>query len=416
MPRPRKPIPTPRRHKNAAVLDLYDGTRRRTVTLGPWGSDQASREYARLVAELGVSPHPSSAVTPAAEGRTDLTVNEVLLVFLKHADGHYVRPDGTRTHEVAEYRLVARYVRELYGHTPAAEFGPLALKALRQAFVTRDWCRRLVNQRVNRVRRVFKWAAGEELVAFAVYQRLTSVAGLQKGRASVREAPPVGPVAADAVAATLPHLRPEVAAMVQLQLLTGMRPGEACALRPCDIDRTDPVWLYRPPQHKTGWRGKARVIAIGPRAQAILAEFEPAEPTDHYFSPRRAVARLHAERAAARKTPRYPSHVARNARVRVAVPKRRPAERYDGTGYGHAVTRAVEMANERRGRLAGAGNYDAVPHWHPNQLRHTHGTVVRHRYGLEGAQVALGHERADVTQVYAERNSALAIEIAAEIG
>ena len=149
-----------------------------------------------------------------------------------------------------------------------------------------------------------------------------------------------------------PQVAPQVWAMIQLQLLTGMRPGEACALRPCDIDRSGPVWLYRPPQHKTGWRGKARVIAIGPKAQAVLATFTPPVPSDHYFSPRRAVARLHAARAAARKTPRYPSHVARNARVRVAAPKRLPAEKYDGTAYGHAVTRAVEKANERRERTS----------------------------------------------------------------
>ena len=57
-----------------------------------------------------------------------------------------------------------------------------------------------------------------------------------------------------------------------------------------------------------------------------------------------------------------------------------------------------------------------VPHWHPNQLRHTHGTEVRRRFGLEAAQVALGHERADVTQVYAERNLDLAVKVAAEVG
>jgi hypothetical protein len=58
MPRPRKPIPTPRRHKNAAALDIDGGTRRRTVTLGPWGSDLASREHACLVAELRDAPTP----------------------------------------------------------------------------------------------------------------------------------------------------------------------------------------------------------------------------------------------------------------------------------------------------------------------------------------------------------------------
>jgi hypothetical protein len=50
MPRPRNPFPTPRCHKGAAVVDVYDGPTRRTITLGPWGSEQADQEYARLVA------------------------------------------------------------------------------------------------------------------------------------------------------------------------------------------------------------------------------------------------------------------------------------------------------------------------------------------------------------------------------
>ena len=55
-------------------------------------------------------------------------------------------------------------------------------------------------------------------------------------------------------------------------------------------------------------------------------------------------------------------------------------------------------------------------HWHPNQLRHTFATRVRKEHGLEAAQVLLGHSRADVTQVYAERNEELATVVAAKIG
>jgi site-specific recombinase XerC len=54
--------------------------------------------------------------------------------------------------------------------------------------------------------------------------------------------------------------------------------------------------------------------------------------------------------------------------------------------------------------------------WHPNQLRHTYATGVRKLYGLEAAQVLLGHARADVTQVYAERDWGLALRVAAEAG
>jgi site-specific recombinase XerC len=54
--------------------------------------------------------------------------------------------------------------------------------------------------------------------------------------------------------------------------------------------------------------------------------------------------------------------------------------------------------------------------WHPNQLRHSFATRVRKEYGLEAVQVVLGHSRADVTQVSAERDEALAARVATGIG
>jgi site-specific recombinase XerC len=54
--------------------------------------------------------------------------------------------------------------------------------------------------------------------------------------------------------------------------------------------------------------------------------------------------------------------------------------------------------------------------WHPNRLRHTAATDIRARYGLEAAQVVLGHSRADVTQVYAERDLEKAREVMREVG
>jgi hypothetical protein len=51
-----------------------------------------------------------------------------------------------------------------------------------------------------------------------------------------------------------------------------------------------------------------------------------------------------------------------------------------------------------------------------NQPRHSHGTKLRKEHGLEAAQVMLGHSRADVTQVYAERGQQLAATFAATIG
>jgi hypothetical protein len=42
--------------------------------------------------------------------------------------------------------------------------------------------------------------------------------------------------------------------------------------------------------------------------------------------------------------------------------------------------------------------------------------LVRRAFGLEAAQVVLGHSKADITQVYAERDEALAASVALKMG
>jgi integrase len=337
---------------------------------------------------------------------------------------------------VDEYKLVSRYVRQLYGDTPAAAFGPVSLKATRQKFIEVGWCRSLVNRRVGRVRRVFKWAASEELIPVGVHQALATVSGLQRGRSNVRESAPIEPVTDAVVDATLPFLNRQVRGLVELQRLTGCRPGEACALRRSDLRTDGDVWEYRPAQHKSAWRGKTRVIAVGPRAQELLAGFPTTDPTDFVFSPAQTVVELHATRAKNRRTPRYASHMVNNAKRRVANPKRLPAMGYDVSAYGHTIDKACDRAFPPVGELARrvkesrakwwarltleqrgeVKRWQKAHRWHPNQFRHSFATRVRKQHGLEAAQVLLGHACADVTQVYAERNEQLAAAVAAVVG
>lgn len=115
----------------------------------------------------------------------------MLLAFLRHAEQHYRGSDGKTTNEYEEYKVVARYVRELYGEIPALNFGPLALKAIRQKFIEARWSRGFINQRVGRIRRIFKWATSEELVPATVFQSLATVTGLQRGRTKAKETKPV---------------------------------------------------------------------------------------------------------------------------------------------------------------------------------------------------------------------------------
>ena len=50
------------------------------------------------------------------------------------------------------------------------------------------------------------------------------------------------------------------------------------------------------------------------------------------------------------------------------------------------------------------------------RIRHAAATRIRKAYDLEAAQVVLGHAKADVTQIYAERDLAKARDVMAAIG
>jgi len=431
---PRKLVPSYLKHKQSgracAVWTDQTGVRHHKLLPGEYESAESRAGYAKLVAECAASP--AATATPP----NVITVNEVLLAYLVHAQQHYRTEDGSESDEIRHLKTVCRYARELYGTTPAIQFGPLALKAVRQKFVDNNWSRKTVNARVERVRRIFKWAVAEELITPTVYQALAAVSGLQRGRTPARETEAVGPVANAIVDTTLPFLNRHVRGLVEFQRLTGCRPSEACTVRPCDIDMTGTVWLYKPASHKTAWKGKVRTIAIGPRAQAISKAFFTPNSSDYLFSPALAVQEIRAERGANRKTPRYPSHMARNAKKRENQPKRAPTGRYTRLSYLTAVTRACDRAFPPVGELARRSGESVMKwwarlttpersrvkewqrehHWHPNQLRHTFATEVRKEHGLEAAQVLLGHSRADVTQIYAERNEQLASAVAAKVG
>lgn len=236
---------------------------------------------------------------------------------------------------------------------------------------------------------------------------LRSVVGLRYGRTEARETEPIKPVPDAWVAAALPHMSPQVAAMVSLQRLTGMRPCEVVLMRACDIDITGDAWIYEPFDHKNRWRGHRRLIPLGPKAQDILRRFLGLKTDALLFSPRDAEQWRNALRRANRKTPLTLSQARRKPKANPRSPKH---ERYDVDSYRRAIEYAIRKANKHR------GPDDPIPRCCPLQLRHSRATEVRKLFGIEGAQVSLGHATADVTQVYAERNESLAREIALRTG
>jgi integrase len=420
------PDPTPTRlpkyrhykPKDLAVVRI-DG---RDHYLGRFGSEESQEKYRRLVA--GWLAGTPTAVPEADNDAEGISVAELMLAFMKWADGYY-RKDGRPTTEPVNIRLALRPIRQLYGLTPACDFGPRALKTVRQAMIDAGLCRNECNKRTRIVVRLFKWGVEQELVSPSVLQGLKAVAGLRKGRSAARESEPVRPVEDELVDAVQPFVSRQVWAMIELQRLTGMRPGEVVLMRTGDIDRSGRVWEYVPHAHKTEHHGRDRRIYLGPKAQEVLHPWLRADPAAYLFSPAEATQERNAGRRRVRRTPMTPSQ---HARTRKQRPRKSPGERYTTCSYAHAVSAACrraaphptlsrlrkrDLTDEQRAELR---VWHRANGWHPHQLRHSAATVLRKEFGLDVARVILGHSSPAVTEVYAEVDREKARAVMAEVG
>jgi integrase len=431
------------RQSGQAVITLPDGLGgRRDVLLGKHGTPESRQEYLRVLGEWEANGR--RLLPRSAEGSApDLTVNELVLTYWKFAESYYGfdRRRGT----AFNVRDALRVLKEFYGHTPAAAFGPLALKACRAEMVKKGWSRTYINAQVDRVRRVFRWAAGEQLLPVSVYQSLKAVEGLRCGRTEARESRKVRPVSAEHVEVALPHMPPLVRAMVRFQLFTGCRPDEVCRLRPLDLDMGNPsCWVYRPGsdqgphgEHKTAHLGHERLVLVGPRAQEVLRPYLGTKLDAYCFSPAESERQRSVDRREARQTPLTPSQKARRPK---AGRQRSCGNRYAVTSYRNAIYRACDRSfplpehlgprRQENGRMESRAAWWArlteqergevrawrrERRWHPNRLRHSRATELR-SFGLDVVKTILGHSKVETTQIYSEKDLAAAMEVVSKIG
>lgn len=430
MPRPTKPpsyLKGKKRSDHAGgghyARTIIDG---REIPLGIYGTLESHQEFERICAEWRAAPVASTII----QMKRVVTVADLAHLWHQHIEneGLYCGPDGRPTTEVSSWHLTLAPLLKLYGLTPARDFGPLSLKAVRQAMIDgrwlddaqrerrrkrgleMGWCRKTTNQRVRRVVRLFEFGVSEQLVPAEVWQSLQAVTPLAAGSRRVRDYPDIEPVPVKHVTATLRQLKhkPALHAMILVQMLTGMRPGEVCSMRIEEIDRRGllvgsvRVWAYRPgggDRHKTARHGIKRAIALGPRVQRILQPFLEGRTAGAVFSPQLERARRYAAMRAARKTPVQPSQVCR------AKPRglRQPREHYDASSYDHAVLAAARAAG--------------VPDWSPNQLRKLGATLTEQHNDLDTARAQLGHTTSQTTKrFYAKADLKKAAKAAAKLG
>lgn len=385
------------------------------------GKDRAKAEEQRrrLLAERLLRGPGASAIRA---GR--ITVEEVCDACDEYARAYYSAGQMPRVGQAIEA------VSQLYGATPADEFDQVRLAAVRAHLLARPHQRKphltlsrnYVNSLIGVIQTLWAWASTRGLVPGDKAQSLQLVRAVRKNKGG-RETARVLGVPPETVSQTLPACNHVVRAMVLCQQLTGMRPGEVCVLLRGEISTsTDQriqvpdgptvhavevedvlVWVAAPGAHKTSWKGKVRIIAIGPRAQEVLRPFLDRPEDTPLFSPAEAMAtRLEALRAG-RRSKVQPSQTDRGK----DNPAKRPGTHYTTASYGRSIKTAI-AATQRNGM--------PVVHWHPNQLRHAAGTMAFDAFDQHHAQAVLGHSSPNTTATYIDTTLKKAAAVAAKIG
>ncbi|MFO1042232.1 MAG: site-specific integrase [Planctomycetaceae bacterium] len=363
MPRPRNSIPKFSIDKTGRAFTKVDG---RFISLGRGDNPESRQRYAAIL-----TAHTSGKLvekSPQTAQSKAITINELLLRFVTEALPKY---SASERHC---QMTVIRLTRKLFGHTAAAEFGPLKLRTLREAMIAGDpderdsdgtpkprkpWSRNTVNRQVKRLRAIFRWSVSWELVPASVVDALDMVASLTASETTAAESKPRYAVPDADFQAVRKTLREKHRDMLDLLSLTGARPGELLSLTTGMIERSEPVWRCELKQHKSAHKGKRRVLFFNVAAQAILRKYLKANPDEQLLKMRR-------------------------------------------DNFGHVIKRACIRAG--------------VTPFCPHQVRHTVATKLVDAIGIESAQRLLGHASSAMTEHYSKAAEKKAIDAAKRLG
>ncbi|MHC4431730.1 MAG: hypothetical protein ACYTBS_07815, partial [Planctomycetota bacterium] len=164
-----------------------------------------------------------------------------------------------------ECAVITKIASEEMLNSTLKRFTPKRLENLQDLMIQAGWNYATVNARIKRVIRMFEWAVVEGYTPAEVPYALTCLPSISRNdtRCKSRGKPRL-PVAWEHVERLLPFMRQQIRDMIIVQSNTGMRPGDLTSMKPCEIDTSleskEGVWIYRPGQHKTEYRGAVRMI------------------------------------------------------------------------------------------------------------------------------------------------------------
>lgn len=286
----------------------------------------------------------------------DTTVAELCEKYRIAMKKRHVDRPGPVSSRYGVVLAALKTLEEGYGNLYIDDFTVECLMKLQRKWIEDGRARATVNDYVSIVRQMFHWALAETDLPFENYVRLGLVKQLKKGQTDAKDRQRSKVVAQEHIDAIRDDVPEMAGALIELQMLTAARPGELLSLKPTDIDTRGDVWIATLREHKTAYCGEERKLRFGPKAQAILRKWMAKVAVDTVIF------------------------------------------RYDMAGYRWAIRRAIERYNKK----ADEEDRPRMPHWSPNQLRHTAATRIRKNESLDAVQVILGHKQVDMTQHYAK--------------
>lgn len=305
---------------------------------------EAEKRYRELIAHL----LPFGGANFQAMHNSSVTIGELWDSFIK--DQEAIVSPRWWAKKRDQLKQVEEPLITLYKGLPVQVFGPRCFQEVRKRMaatqIRSKRSRGYVNGLANKLKQVFRWGVGWELVDPTIATRLDAVPSLRPRELGLEDNEQVESVEWPLVEQTLEYLSERNGDVIRLLWMTAARPDELLRMKPGDI--VDNV--YRVRHHKTERWNKRRVIPFGPQAMAIIERY-----------------------------------------LKVTASIENPTcKLFHWLENSHALYTAVRRACERA----------KLPYWFPYQLRHAALSRISLEHGKEIAQLIAGHSSAQMTDRY----------------
>ena len=373
---------------------------------GRWGTAEAHAKYADLLRRHVENNGEPVEQAPNVE-QAGYLVRDLARDYLAWIDAtgrHWKNGAPTSQRHFVEF--VLRSFGEYLGSVPVRRLRESLLVQWRDRLeAKRELTRNGINRKVRSLLAVLRWGRARGHVSREVWADCAAIESLRRGQCGnrpehgrPRRAPSFEEIERVVTACT----SRQVAAMLRLQAITAMRPGEVAAMRWQDIDQR-PVeagegvicWTYTVEAPKTAHHGKTVRYYLPPAAIAILREF-PGTPRAYVFSPDASMAERRKALRDARQTP-----VTDYTRQLDEARARTFASRWGTHAYRHAVERACVEAGVER--------------FTPHEARHAALTWIANSLGVTAAMAIANHASAQVTARYVHRDERHALAAIAAV-